>query len=271
MVTVSIIIRTKNRPQLLRRALQSLEDQTFKDFEVVIIEDGPETALNIIEQFPRLQISYHFTVKSVGRVKAANYGLEQAAGKYINFLDDDDVLLPNHIQVMSHQIKQDESIDLVHAGSIERWVRYDSMDPLVIDTYDHVTNKAQAFNKDRIFFQNYFPIQAVMFKREFYSNYGGMDETLQYLEDWDLWIKYSLHGSFKNVKEVTSVYDIPYNKQKWIERRKLLDRYEKIVINKYAAVIREKQLRPPGKLVRLYEKITNQGIMVTMKTILKKL
>jgi len=271
MVTVSIIIRTKNRPQLLRRTLQSLEDQIFRDFEVIIIEDGPETALNIIEKFPRLQINYHFTEDSVGRVRAANYGLQLAMGKYINFLDDDDVLLPNHIQVLTHHLKQDESIDLVHAGSIERWVKYKSIDPLVIDAYDRVVNKAQAFSKDRIFFQNYFPIQAVMFKRELYITYGGMDETLEYLEDWDLWIKYSLGGSFKSVSEITSIYDIPYSKQIWGERREVLDRYEKIVINKYESVIREKQLMPPGKLVRLYEKIKNQGLKVTMKAILKKL
>lgn len=99
----SVIITTYNRPKKLIRAVQSVLDQTYKDFELIIVNDGSQSdyteVINYIE--PYSQIRYFFK-ENEERSVARNYGVDKANGKFICFLDDDDYYLPNHLQVFYH-------------------------------------------------------------------------------------------------------------------------------------------------------------------------
>lgn len=61
---------------------------------------------------------------------------------------------------------------------------------------------------------NLFPIQSVMFDRTLFEQYGGFDETLDVLEDWDLWLRYSMHCDFLRISAITSVYYTPFKSKK---------------------------------------------------------
>ena len=98
---VSIIVRTCGRPEILRGALESIRRQTYPDIETVIIEDGPDISRQMIyTDYSDLQLRYFSTGKRVGRAKAGNLGMTTAWGKYLIFLDDDDVLYPEHIETL---------------------------------------------------------------------------------------------------------------------------------------------------------------------------
>ena len=64
-------------------------------------------------------------------------------------------------------------------------------------------------------------------------SFGGLDETLDALEDWDLWVRYSLHTDFTCVKKTTSVYRVPHNRKINSERQKALDEALVVVRNKH--------------------------------------
>src|SRR5258708_2230271 len=116
---VSILIRTADRPAWLREALQSCANQTYENVEVVVIEDGSGNSRAIVDEFSdRLAIRYRSTGKRVGRARAGNLALAEATGEWLNFLDDDDLLFADHVEVL---------VDAVHrAVAAERQALLDN-------------------------------------------------------------------------------------------------------------------------------------------------
>lgn len=98
--TFSIITATYNRADLLPRAIKSILTQTFKDFELIIIDDGStDNTKEVIESFNDERITYKRLSQNRGCNSARNYGLDLAKGTYITFADSDDVLLANALGI----------------------------------------------------------------------------------------------------------------------------------------------------------------------------
>ncbi len=97
---VSVIIPTYNRPELLKKAIQSVLSQTFQDFEIIIVDDGLEKrADDVIKKINDAKITYIQHKKSKGGSAARNTGIKNAEGKYVAFLDDDDQWLPKKLEI----------------------------------------------------------------------------------------------------------------------------------------------------------------------------
>jgi len=104
---VSIIVRTKDRPKLLKRALQSIAAQAYRPIEVVLVNDGGydldiEEIRNILQD---VSLNYIRLEKNTGRAHAGNVGIENARGEYIGFLDDDDEYYPEHLHFLTENLK----------------------------------------------------------------------------------------------------------------------------------------------------------------------
>lgn len=106
MPKVSVIVPTYKRNKDLKRALESLIAQKFKDFEIIIVDDNGDAALNsevkgIVEEFQKSNPSQAVTLitnaQNKGSAETRNIGINASSGKYITFLDDDDVYLPEKI------------------------------------------------------------------------------------------------------------------------------------------------------------------------------
>lgn len=230
---VSVIVRTHDRPESLRETLFSIRNQTYKNIEVIIVEDGKPKARKMVEEeFGDLNIKYFFTTNNVGVAKVANIGLKNAAGKYFNFLDDDDLFYPEHIEVLLSELI-DSDYKIAYASAFETTIDVISYKPYnykiknVYIKYDNDFNLLYLLNK------NMTPIQTVMFKREVYEKLGGVDEELQCLEDWDLWIRYSLKFPFKYIKRTTSLYRVPADYKIANSRKQKLASCSKNVKDKY--------------------------------------
>lgn len=219
---VSVIVRTHDRPESLRETLVSIRNQTYKNIEVIIVEDGKPKAKKMLEDdFQDLNIKYFFTTDIVGVAKAANIGLKKATGEYINFLDDDDLVYPEHIEVLLSEII-DSDYEIVYASAFETSIDVISYEPYKYKTKDVYIKYDNDFNLLYLMTKNITPIQAVMFKRRVYDICGGVDEGLKVLEDWDLWIKYGLKFPFKYIKRTTSLYRVPADIRKFEDRKKKL-------------------------------------------------
>lgn len=224
-VDISVIIRTIGRPQVLKEALISLRNQIFKNFEIVIIEDGPGISKEFIfNNFSDLQISYFSTGTNVGRTRAGNLGLQMAKGQYLIFLDDDDMFFPNHLEVLFSTLKREHDFKAAYSIAYEVPTTTVSVDPYAYTEKKMRIQHSQPFNRLMLLRENYIPIQAILFHRSLYEQYGGFDESLEFLEDWDLWMRYAVNDDFKYIPEITSRYRVPAKVTNCQERTEQFDR-----------------------------------------------
>lgn len=220
---VSIIVRTCGRPSVLRETLMSLRNQTYRNLEVVVVEDGEEVAGNMIrDEFSDMNIVYFATGEKAGRSKAGNLAMQKATGKYLNFLDDDDLFYADHVEVLVSQLIKGTN-RAAYSFAFETPIEVVSKDPYKYSIKHYYGTHKQEFDKIMLCHHNYIPIQAIMFEKTLFEEYGGLDETLDALEDWDLWVRYSLHTDFTCIPKTTSIYRTPANKKYNAERQKALD------------------------------------------------
>lgn len=220
---VSIIIRTCGRPHVLKNALNSVREQTYKNIEVIVVEDGEETAKEMIESdYKDCDIHYFATKEKKGRAVAGNLALGIASGAYFNFLDDDDILYPSHVEILLREINE-QKVLAAYSIADESQIRIISEKPYCFKEKRIIQRYKQPYNRLLLYSFNYIPIQSILFSRTFYDELGGFDEKLEYLEDWDVWVRYSTMGDFWYVPCITSKYYVPYRSKKKMQRNRELD------------------------------------------------
>lgn len=230
---VSVIVRTCGRPEVLRETLQSIVRQTYENIEVVIVEDGENISETMVRsEFANLNTKYFATSDKVGRSKAGNIAMSLASGKYFNFLDDDDLFFADHVEVLVNALEESENL-VAYATAFETPIEVESRDPYKYRVSEYKKVHIQSFDPIMLCHHNYIPIQCVMFERKLFELYGGLDETLDALEDWDMWVRYSLHTEFKFIHKTTSIYRVPSDKLVNARRQKSLDEALKVVREKH--------------------------------------
>lgn len=231
---VSIVIRTCGRPDVLKNALNSVKKQTYPKIEVVIVEDGMALSQKMInEKYSDMDIKYYSTGKKSGRSVVGNIGLAKANGEYINFLDDDDLFYENHIETLIKEIVKNKNAGAAYSIAEESQIKVLSQDPYKYKEKRIIHRYHQKYNKLLLFSYNYIPIQSILFKRKLYEKMGGFDEKLDYLEDWDIWVRYSTICDFVYVPVVTSKYFVPYKSRKKMKRNRELEKARKDLKKKF--------------------------------------
>ena len=176
---VSVVVATYRRDEALKRALDSLLEQDFKETEVVIVDDNDEPewnekVLKIVEGFrarTKLEIKLLVNHPNMGSAKARNKGIETCKGEYITFLDDDDVYLPQKIKRQYEAMAEKEAdysiTDLCLYNEDDSFCEYRSRDYL--ENYDE--------KKLFVFHLKYHMTgtDTMMFKREYLLKIGGFD------------------------------------------------------------------------------------------------
>jgi GT2 family glycosyltransferase len=220
---VSILIRTSGRPAWLRRALASCATQTWPNLEVVVIEGGSGCCRGVVEEFSqRLAIRYQATGAATGRARNGNLALAAARGEWLNFLDDDDVLFADHVEVTLSAATR-AGLSGAYALAWETPTRVHDRDGARFEEVCRKTRHAQRFDRMLLWHHNYLPIQSVVFHRRLYERHGGFDEEMEQLEDWNLWTRYTLEDDFVMVAKTTSKYRVPADAREAAERQLRLD------------------------------------------------
>jgi LmbE family N-acetylglucosaminyl deacetylase/glycosyltransferase involved in cell wall biosynthesis len=200
---VTVITRTKDRPQMLKKALQSVAEQSYPNIEMIVVNDGGMDVAGIVQGFEGLvsRAGYIALKPAKGRSAAANAGLEQSTGKYIIFLDDDDWLLPNHLTKLVEVLEKDETsgvaytaVECLREEAPGEWNRLRIFD--------------EPFDPVRLMIQNYIPLHAALFRRDFVDFGCRFDEGLTIYEDWDFWVQLSQRTTFRHVEGISAVYRI---------------------------------------------------------------
>ena len=197
---VSVLIRTMGRASLAD-AIASVRQQSFGDWELLVLNAGGEP----LEALPPLLGGLRAKVLAPGgrveRARAANLLLDAAAGELALFLDDDDWLLPGHLDKLVAALR--ERPDLVAAYSDVEAVagaRSDRQRTVHVFQSD--------FDATALQLQNYLPIHAVMFRMDAVRSAPPVrfDTALALFEDWDFWLQLAAKGPFQRVPGVSAVY-----------------------------------------------------------------
>jgi glycosyltransferase involved in cell wall biosynthesis len=266
---VSILIRTVDRVAWLREALESCAQQTYRNLEVVVIEDGPERSRELVEAFAgRIPIRYRATHERVGRARAGNIALAEARGEWLNFLDDDDLFFADHVEVLVDAVQR-AAVAGAYALAWETQTEFLDREHARYEEVLHLTRHWQRFDRLTLWHHNYLPIQAVMFHRRLYERYGGFDETMDQLEDWNLWTRYTLEDDFIQVEKTTSKYRVPAQLRSAAERQALLDSAYADAIERQRAMKLTLSPRAFAEMAESY--VRHEAVMVVTRNDLRTL
>ncbi|MEW6586453.1 MAG: glycosyltransferase, partial [Nitrospirota bacterium] len=187
---VSIIVRTKDRPKLLARALRSIAEQTYRPIEIVLVNDGG-CDLDIDEIKSTLgdvSLNYVRIEQNTGRAHAGNVGIENVRGEYVGFLDDDDELYPEHVDVvMSAFVINAIHYAGVYSDSVILQREYD-LEGNVLHESNKGVFRSWDFSYEVLLFENYIPLHCSILQKSILKDIGGFDESFNLFEDWDLFI-----------------------------------------------------------------------------------
>jgi LmbE family N-acetylglucosaminyl deacetylase len=202
---VSIVVRTRNRPALVREALESLRAQTARPSQVVLVNDGGASVAGLSGVFgDAFALVVEEPSERRGRSHAANRGVSLAVEELVAFLDDDDLCYPDHIErLMRAHRSGPEPVVYSDAATVVYARREESWEPL-----HRTLQYSLDFDPDFLLLANYIPLHTLLMPRALFTGAGGFDETLEYSEDWDFLIRLSFETSFRHVRAVTCEYRV---------------------------------------------------------------
>lgn len=213
MPLVTIVTRTHGpKLSILSEAIVSVLNQSYPNIEHIVVEDRTDHAQPLVaraaEGYPGKTIRY-LKSNGAGRVRAGNFGLENARGEILMFLDNDDLLFADHVELLVRELMRKPDSVAAFSLAWDTRTRF-APDGSYIET-EHLIHagQKQGFSRERFLVENYIPIQAIAFRRSLFEAEGGFDERLDHLEDWNLWARYAIHGDFAYVPKVTSLYRTP--------------------------------------------------------------
>ena len=188
----TIIIPTYNRSEKLKIAIQSVVSQTFRDFELLVIDDGStDNTKNIVKDFSDSRIIYYWQKNSGGPASPRNFGIDNARGDWVCFLDSDDLWYPSKLQVVANEIYMKPKTDLFCHNEILVLVHNAQKKLLRHGPY------SKDFYRQMLIYNNRVSTSAATVKKEFLNKHKlRFNETKDYVivEDYDLWLRIAFNG-----------------------------------------------------------------------------
>ena len=208
MPKVSVVIPTHNREGLLRVAMESVLAQTFRDFEIIVVDDGStDGTAKAVREFSDGRVRY-FHLEHGERSRARNFGLEKARGDYVAFLDDDDVCLPNRLSSQGDFLSRHPDVGLVGSGC-----RIIDDEGRTLAVRRPWVSRSEPTLRMCLSACAFVPPTCAMFRREALEPMDRLfDKSMNLAEDIDFWIR-MIHAGCRPAwaPEVVSGYRIRQN------------------------------------------------------------
>jgi len=213
--SVGIVTRTKNRGVLLRRALESVVNQTYENWKLIVVNDGGEKQIvdQLVEKHTDFKdkIMVVHNVVSVGMEAASNLALKELDTDYAVIHDDDDTWSPSFLERLILLIdKEKEVIPAIegivcYSNRVLETVRGNSV---IIDSIEHYNHwiPAGLVSLDRMLYQNMFPPISFIFSLDKCRELGFFNEELPVLGDWDFHVRFLLNYDILVVPEPMAFY-----------------------------------------------------------------
>lgn len=180
MVKVSVIVPVYNGEKYIREAIDSILNQSYKDFEVIVIDDGSkDNTLSIVKEYDG-KIRWK-SQENKGQASATNEGVKMAEGEYVAYLDADDVCMPERLEVQVKYLDNHLNVGLVYSS-------YYQMNS--VGEIKRIT-KARPHDNFVLLQKDYIARSTVMHRKKCLDEVGLFDESISGDDDWDMWIRIS--------------------------------------------------------------------------------
>lgn len=190
-LVTAVITTYKRKPEVVKRALNSIIEQTYNNIEIFVINDCPadkklvkELRKMIVESSRNRRVKYIVVENNGGACKARNIAIERASGKYFACLDDDDEWLPEKIELQVQALEKQKGAAITYCNAILRYV----------DQGKDVTRFVEKQKEGDIYFEqieknNIGSCSFPMFRTDVLKEVGGFDINMPALQDWELYLR----------------------------------------------------------------------------------
>jgi len=189
--TFSVIMPTFNRCYVVWKAIQSVLQQTYPFFELLIIDDASsDQTEKLVQQFKDPRINYFKNKKNQGASYSRNFALKKAQGKYIAYLDSDNVWHSDFLQVMQNAFLKHQDKILIFCKKNYRLSLIDEHKEEIVR--DEFTGHKKYFDLKRLWHRRILiDTNCLCHKKKEVLSLGGWDENLSFWEDWELTLRIS--------------------------------------------------------------------------------
>lgn len=193
--TVSVVMTTYNRDKYISTTVESVLNQTFQDFELIIIDDGStDNTFEIIKSFDDKRIKYYYQ-NNAGQNPARNAGITLSNGQYVAMIDSDDIWDQNKLKKQVEILDKHPDIGLVYCGTV------------FIDENDKVFYKKPLIGYkgrvlDKLLMTNFlYNGSCPLFRKSCINKVGLFDTTFKRMTDWEFYLRFAIYYKFWGIKE----------------------------------------------------------------------
>jgi glycosyltransferase involved in cell wall biosynthesis len=186
MATISVIIPAYNQGHYLGEAIQSVIDQTYPDFELIVVDDGStdktaQVACSFLD--PRV---HYIHQENRGLSAARNTGILRSTGEYLTFLDSDDLFVADKLETLLNAMQRDPGLGFVAGQAV---LIDENALPL-----GRIFDTPLPENPVHLLLWNPLHVCSVLLRRDWQEKAGLFDESLNAYEDWDMWLRLARVG-----------------------------------------------------------------------------
>ena len=201
---VSVIMPVYNAQKYIGKAIKSVLDQTFRDFELLVVDDcGNDASVEIAKRYTDQRIKMFHNPGNMGIAYSRNLAIRESRGKYLAIMDDDDISMPDRLKIQVDFMEHNPKIDVVGGQSC------------IIDENDKVISGPEMMqenykmNKVMFLFYNSFHNSETMIRKSLLDKYQiHYYDNLLGMEDFRFWIDCALHGRISNINEEVLRYRV---------------------------------------------------------------
>jgi glycosyltransferase involved in cell wall biosynthesis len=227
-VRASLIIPTFNHARFVGAAIDSALAQTVRAFEIIVVDDGStdETPAVLARYAARVRV---LRQENRGLSAARNAGLAAAHGKFVSFLDADDVMAPTKLAAQLEVLERSHAIGWTYCDVLMETV-VTGATARASERFGYASRALDGWLFPELIHGNFIPAIAPLVRRTALEVAGGFDERLTALEDWDMWLRLSLIAEARYTPAVLVTYRIRPDGMS--EDRARMDRSRFLVLDK---------------------------------------
>lgn len=222
---VSVLLPTFNRRSSLPDALASIVQQTYRNLEIFVINDGGEDVSDIVRSFDEPRVTFIDRRENRGKPYSLNEALSRARGKYVAYLDDDDVYYPYHVKVLVDALEDQTDCQVAYTDLYKAYCN------VLPNGSREVLSKhveiSRDFDRFLMLYFNHVLHVSLMHRRDLLDKTGLYNENLNVLIDWDMTRRLAFFCDFHHVPTITGEFYSPVTNSDRIsvQRRKDSEEY----------------------------------------------
>ena len=199
---VSVVITTYNRREFLPIAIESVLNQSYKNLDIIVVNDHGISVQDIVESYHDPRIRYFENEKNVGLGLSRNVGIKNALGCWINFLDDDDFFYEHHIECLVSNLKKTGN-KIAYTDAVCAVMQKDNNDKYQV--VNRVIPYSFDYSEDMLLYQNITPVLCVMYELDDITRNILFGDRRCY-EDWVQWLEITKHYPMNHIAIPTCCY-----------------------------------------------------------------